>query len=290
MKNNNNFKLVSGLIAGMLIGGATIVYANQAIQALQNTEIKVSLNGQVQTFKDETTGEVQYPITYHDRTYLPLRNVARLSGLDVDYDENTNTAILNNDVFSNDCFNKNITSYGEDLSSVAYIASDNKFEDSLTSSHYFHNTLITPFEMNKEGTKVMNLIVDKFPNNSNYEYANVEGISGNVKSFIGIYYGHYLASCFLNTENFIGESIWNLNEMLVLTEDGNVYVRTDTTFDLGIATLHFEKCDSDKKVKHIATKYASSDGKPFFIAEVEGEEHTAEIDTKWKRIDINYLP
>ena len=60
--------------------------ASQAIQALQNTEIKVSLNGEVKTFKDETTGEVQYPITYHDRTYLPIRNVANLAGLSVDYD------------------------------------------------------------------------------------------------------------------------------------------------------------------------------------------------------------
>lgn len=95
MRKNSNFKLIGGLIAGILIGSATIVGANQAIQAIQNTEIKVSLNGQVQEFKDETTGEVQYPITYHNRTYLPLRNVAQLSGLKVDYDSTTNTARLN---------------------------------------------------------------------------------------------------------------------------------------------------------------------------------------------------
>jgi hypothetical protein len=91
---NNNLKVVLGTITGVVIGGLSVVGANQAIQALQNTEIKVSLNGQVQEFKDETTGEVQYPITYHDRTYLPLRNVANLAGLYVDYDNNTNTAIL----------------------------------------------------------------------------------------------------------------------------------------------------------------------------------------------------
>jgi hypothetical protein len=93
-KDNGNFKLIGGLLVGMLIGGATVVAANQAIRALQNTEIKISLNGQVQTFKDETTGEVQYPLTYHDRTYLPLRNVAQLAGLSVDYDTSSNTAIL----------------------------------------------------------------------------------------------------------------------------------------------------------------------------------------------------
>ena len=94
-KGKDNFKLLGGILAGMLIGGVTVVGANQAIQAIQNTEIKVSLNGQVQEFKDETTGEVQYPITYHDRTYLPLRNVAQLSGLNVDYEQSSNTALLN---------------------------------------------------------------------------------------------------------------------------------------------------------------------------------------------------
>ncbi len=91
---NNNLKVVLGTVAGVMIGGITVVGANQAIQAMQNTEIKVSLNGQVQEFRDETTGEKQYPITYNNRTYLPLRNVAQLAGLNVDYDSNSNTAIL----------------------------------------------------------------------------------------------------------------------------------------------------------------------------------------------------
>ena len=101
-RDNSNFKLVGGLLAGMIIGGATVVGANQTIQAIQNTEIKVNLNGQVQEFKDETTGEAQYPITYHDRTYLPLRNVASLSGLDVDYDNKSNTAILSSSNYYTD--------------------------------------------------------------------------------------------------------------------------------------------------------------------------------------------
>ena len=50
----NNLKVILGTVAGVIIGGLTVVGANQAIQAIQNTEIKVSLNGQVQEFKDET--------------------------------------------------------------------------------------------------------------------------------------------------------------------------------------------------------------------------------------------
>ena len=59
-----------------------------------NDQIKVSLDGTIQEFRDETTNEVQYPITYHDRTYLPLRTVANLVGVGVDYNAETNTAIL----------------------------------------------------------------------------------------------------------------------------------------------------------------------------------------------------
>jgi len=92
----NKLKMISCTAIGFLAGSLTIVGANQAIQAMQNTEIKISLNGQVQEFKDETTGETQYPITYNNRTYLPLRNVAQLAGLTVIYDKDNNIAELDN--------------------------------------------------------------------------------------------------------------------------------------------------------------------------------------------------
>ena len=87
-------KLILTALASFALGSVTVVGANQAIKAMQNTEIKVKLDGIVQTFKDETTGETQYPITYNNRTYLPLRTVANLVGVEVDYDEKSNTAIL----------------------------------------------------------------------------------------------------------------------------------------------------------------------------------------------------
>ncbi len=85
---------VLGLATGVALTGASLVLANSQIQAILNTQIKVTLNGQVQEFMDETTNETQYPITYNNRTYLPLRTVANLVGVDVDYDINNNTAIL----------------------------------------------------------------------------------------------------------------------------------------------------------------------------------------------------
>lgn len=83
-----------GLVTGIILMGVSLVFASTQIQAILNDQIKVSLDGTIQEFRDEATNEVQYPITYHDRTYLPLRTVANLVGVGVDYNAETNTAIL----------------------------------------------------------------------------------------------------------------------------------------------------------------------------------------------------
>ena len=90
----NKIRCALFLLLGIIIGSASIILANQAIQALQNTELKVSFNGVIQNFKDESTSEAQYPITYNDRTYLPLRNIANLLGVYITYDNDNNTVLL----------------------------------------------------------------------------------------------------------------------------------------------------------------------------------------------------
>ncbi|MBQ9313574.1 MAG: hypothetical protein IJ220_01005 [Clostridia bacterium] len=90
MKNS----FLVGLATGIVISSASLAFANSQIQVMLNDRLKVELDGVVQEFRDETTNEIQYPITYHDRTYLPLRTVADLMNVDVDYDEKNNTAIL----------------------------------------------------------------------------------------------------------------------------------------------------------------------------------------------------
>jgi len=85
---------ILGLITGLIIASATIVFANSQIQALLNTEVKLMLNGNWKEFKDETTNEIQYPITYKGRTYLPLRNLANIFGANIDYESETKTIIL----------------------------------------------------------------------------------------------------------------------------------------------------------------------------------------------------
>lgn len=85
---------ILGMCIGLTVAGTSLVLANSEIRAILNNKIKVTLNGITQTFRDETSNAVQYPITYENRTYLPLRTVANLVGVEVGYDEKTNTAIL----------------------------------------------------------------------------------------------------------------------------------------------------------------------------------------------------
>lgn len=93
MKNNTKRIMATGL-AGFIIGTTLTVSAATWIQAYRNDKMKILLNGETQIFRDATTNEIELPIMYNDRTYLPLRSLATLFGVNVDYDETTDTVIL----------------------------------------------------------------------------------------------------------------------------------------------------------------------------------------------------
>lgn len=65
----------------------------QDIAACLNANITVKLDGEAQTLLDAQGNRV-YPITYNGTTYLPVRAVAGLVGLDVDWDQATQTVLL----------------------------------------------------------------------------------------------------------------------------------------------------------------------------------------------------
>ncbi len=176
MSRNSDFKLISGVIAGMLIGSATVVGANQAIQAIQNTEIKVDLNGQVQTFKDETTGEIQYPITYHDRTYLPLRNVAQLAGLSVDYNNNSKTAILTGEESIDFQYLENY--YNDNNGRIMILG------DGYTDLEKFDKKY--KYYLDKTGS-LLTIDASSYEMPDNKNMYNLTGFVGNVKSCLAIY-------------------------------------------------------------------------------------------------------
>lgn len=91
-------KLISALAMALALVcaftlGATASNGIQAIQASLDTTISVKLNGESQTLLD-ANGTRIFPITYKGSTYLPVRAVADLVGLGVDWDQATKSVLL----------------------------------------------------------------------------------------------------------------------------------------------------------------------------------------------------
>ncbi len=244
-RDNSNFKLVGGLLAGMIIGGATVVGANQAIQALQNTEIKVSLNGQIQEFKDETTGETQYPITYHDRTYLPLRNVAKLAGLNVDYDEKTNTALLSSTSNISKSFIERIEPYTSFIDNTAfnYVSENTDYLGFIDSEHY-----VSDSSLKKENDSYILSLTVSAP--LIFKDSEVQDMikrleSNNTAELSG--YTFYKTVDLLKSSNKLSEVYINLidnyesKEMLATDNQGNLYylfAKSNEGLEYKIASLN----------------------------------------------------
>lgn len=91
-------KLILGLVVTLallcgIVIGATASNGIQAIQASLDSTISVKLNGQTQVLKD-ANGTTIFPITYQGTTYLPIRAVSGLAGLDVDWDQASRSVLL----------------------------------------------------------------------------------------------------------------------------------------------------------------------------------------------------
>lgn len=89
--------LTALVLALALVGAFSLVsYAAnglQEISAYLNSNITVKLDGETKTLTD-ATGARTYPITYNGTTYVPLRSVANLLGIDVNWDQDTQTVLL----------------------------------------------------------------------------------------------------------------------------------------------------------------------------------------------------
>ncbi len=83
-------KLILSSVAGFLIGGTCVLAGNATLNAILNKEVKIIINGTPVTITDEKTNETLYPITYNDRTYLPVRNLSNIFNKNIGYDVDEN--------------------------------------------------------------------------------------------------------------------------------------------------------------------------------------------------------
>lgn len=86
------------LLIVLVISSSVIIVSainkNEKIKAVLNGSVQVKFNGEIQRFSDANGKEV-LPISYNGTTYLPVRAVSGLLGINVDYDASTNTVLLN---------------------------------------------------------------------------------------------------------------------------------------------------------------------------------------------------
>lgn len=73
--------------------GAQAESTIKEVKAYINKEIRLTLNGESWTPKDEDE-QVQSPLIYNGYTYLPLRSIGAVSGMSVDWDADTKTVAI----------------------------------------------------------------------------------------------------------------------------------------------------------------------------------------------------
>ncbi|MBR3866743.1 MAG: NPCBM/NEW2 domain-containing protein [Butyricicoccus sp.] len=95
MKRSKTLKIV--LLVGVMVlcfcTGAVAVNKLEKIQAYLNYGITVKLDGETQTMYDGN-GKRVYPISYQGTTYVPIRAVSNMLGIDVAWDSKNYTVLL----------------------------------------------------------------------------------------------------------------------------------------------------------------------------------------------------
>ena len=97
MKRNWKSLMVSGTVLTVLAGALTLpalASVGQRTAALHYQTIKVTLDGRTLDLTDSRGNEVE-PFTIDGTTYLPLASISKALGMDVRWDADTNTVILN---------------------------------------------------------------------------------------------------------------------------------------------------------------------------------------------------
>ncbi|WP_338552169.1 stalk domain-containing protein [Paenibacillus sp. KS-LC4] len=96
----NAGKGYKGFVVGVVITAAVTLPFTTFAQSLQKSisvvynDIKVNVNGNTVTLKDET-GKVLEPFNFAGSVYVPLRGVSEALGMDVTYDSTSKTVTIN---------------------------------------------------------------------------------------------------------------------------------------------------------------------------------------------------
>lgn len=269
---------ILGLTTGVVLTGASLVLANSQIQAILNDQINLKINGEIKTMSDATTGEREYPITYKDRTYIPLRSVATLLGMNVDYDDTTKTAIVNSKEYDNSEANENLNKelIASGNKGAYYIAMYNKVNCLVDSNG---NILLKAGQETNLELNTGKLVNDE---DGSYKFESIK--SGNALYYYLIYChpeGNIISDVFTHDLNRINTGTMNYSfpSLNCIDESGNfVCVMQDTSSGKKCCC----KLDQDGKLIY-QSEYLD------YIAYIDGSFIFAIDENKMvKAIDINH--
>jgi hypothetical protein len=128
--------------------GAAAADTLQTITAYLDSGITVTLDGEVQTLKDGSGTRI-YPISYNGSTYLPVRAVAGLAGLEVNWDQATRTVHLGKMSTDVDLID---TYEAYDISEGKQVRSVDKKETDISGIHCSHWLQVHQASMDGKGT------------------------------------------------------------------------------------------------------------------------------------------
>ena len=128
--------------------GAAAVDTLQQITAYLDAGITVTLDGEAQVLTD-AKGTRLYPITYNGSTYLPVRAVAGLAGLEVNWDQATKTVQLGKISTDVDLID---TYKAYDISEGGQVQSADKKEQDISGIHCSHWLRVYQRVNDKKGT------------------------------------------------------------------------------------------------------------------------------------------
>ncbi|MBR5265806.1 MAG: hypothetical protein IKV63_04245 [Clostridia bacterium] len=82
----------------MMLSLSVSAFANEKenIKPLLNRDLKIIYDGEFRTFTD-VNGNIVYPLSYNDTTYLPVRAISNLINLPISWDSTTYSVVLGGD-------------------------------------------------------------------------------------------------------------------------------------------------------------------------------------------------
>ena len=157
-------RILAATLCFVLVFSAGVFAANvyDTITAQVRTDYTITLDGTVQTLKDGK-GNVIYPLSHDGTTYLPVRAVAEMAGLDVDWIKDTKTVKLTTPATGGtQTPAKPDTSTGTDASKNSYkdtLASYNKEAEALK-TEADKVTKVSDLAKNRETYRAVKLKID----------------------------------------------------------------------------------------------------------------------------------